>query len=197
MFNELIFVDGVIDKELPYVGGSPYLPESIDWPADSSGEPLLHLASLPALFIKKYSKILSLDDGLVVSIFTPYSLTSDSYIYKAMNEGGKVIVYKPGDEPRDGHGHPIACPRLIKVFENPEEDSDENTTAKIAGIPAWIQDEESRSDLIYILQINNSRLNKAAPTHKSIFVGGNGYLFLKESISSENLFAGEFLIQTS
>ncbi|MFJ5485454.1 hypothetical protein [Pectobacterium actinidiae] len=76
-------------------------------------------------------------------------------------------------------------------------DSDENGIAKIAGIPAWIQEEETREGLRYILQINHSRLNKSAPSHKGIFVGGLGYLLLKQDISGEDLQAGKFIIQTS
>ncbi|MFJ2319276.1 MULTISPECIES: hypothetical protein [unclassified Pseudomonas] len=51
--------------------------------------------------------------------------------------------------------------------------------------------------MTYVLQINNSRLNKAALSHKSIFVGDMGYILLKSNIVGEDLLAGEFVIQTS
>lgn len=196
MFNELIFLDETPDSISPYLGGSPYLPESIGWPVDSAGAPLLHLATFPAAFINKYVPV-NLSEHLVVSVFTPYSKASDAYIEKAIIEGGKVIAYTPSGEPVDGYGEPIIPARKISVFENPNEDSDENGIAKISGIPSWIQEDEARGDLKYILQINNSRLNKAVPSHKSIFVGGSGFLLLKSNINCEDIMAGKLVIQTA
>lgn len=197
MFNELVFSNGNTDKMCPFFGGNPYLPESIAWPTDSTGAPLLHLASLPAAFINRYIPQVQISEEIVISIFTPYSVSSDSYINMAMNESGRVLAYRPSDRQVDGYGKPISPSLLITAIENTGEDSDENGVAKIAGIPAWIQDDESRDDLTYVLQINNSRLNKAAPSHKSIFVGGMGYLLLKSNIVNEDLLAGELVIQTS
>lgn len=139
----------------------------------------------------------NLSEHLVVSVFTPYSKVSDAYIEKAIIEGGKVIAYTPSGESVDGYGEPIIPARKIRVFENQNEDSDENGIAKISGIPSWIQEDEAREDLKYILQINNSRLNKAVPSHKSIFVGGSGFLLLKSNINCEDLVAGKFVIQTA
>ncbi|MBN3199312.1 RelA/SpoT domain-containing protein [Pectobacterium brasiliense] len=102
MFNELVFVEGNPDKGHPYLGGSPFLPASIAWPADSSGSDLLHLASFPSTFINQHIPGMELDDKLVVSVFTPYSLSSDGYIEKAMNEGGKVLAYIPTNQPLVG-----------------------------------------------------------------------------------------------
>ncbi|NNA03334.1 DUF1963 domain-containing protein [Pseudomonas lundensis] len=196
MFNELVFLESAPNSNFPYLGGSPYLPKSIVWPVDSTGNPLLHLATFPAAFINKYAPV-NLGLHLVVSVFTPYSKKSNSYIEKAMTEGGKIIAYVPSGEPVDGYGDPILPVRWISVFKNPGEDSDENGIAKISGIPSWIQDEEVHGDLKYILQINNSRLNKAAPSHKSIFIGGGGFLLLKSNINCEDLMAGKLVIQTS
>lgn len=197
MFNELVFSNGNPDKMYPFLGGNPYLPVSIAWPTDSTGAPLLHLASLPAAFINRYIPQVQISEEIMISLFTPYSVSSDSYINTAMNEGGKVLAYRPSNRQVDGYGKPIFPSLLITAIENTSEDSDENGVAKIAGIPAWIQDDESRDDLTYVLQINNSRLNKAAPSHKSIFVGGMGYLLLKRNIVDEDLLAGELVIQVS
>ncbi|RYC48441.1 hypothetical protein DEH81_01015 [Pectobacterium zantedeschiae] len=114
-----------------------------------------------------------------------------------MDEGGKVLAYFPTNQPLGRYDSPIIPSQRITLLQNPNDDSDENGIAKIAGIPAWIQDEESHEDLIYILQINHSRLNKAAPSHKGILVGGMGYLLLKKGIKSEDLQAGKWIIQTS
>lgn len=185
------------DQDSAYLGGNPYLPASIPWPTDSMGAPLLHLASLPASFINRYLTGMQLNDELVVSLFTPYSIVSDTYIDQAMQEGGKVLAYRPAARQVDGYGQPITPARRIEVVENPGQDSDENGLAKIAGIPAWIQDQETRPGLNYVLQINNSRLNRAAPGHKGILVGGTGYLLLKQGIDDEDLTAGVLIIQSS
>lgn len=107
-----------------------------------------------------------------------------------MQEGGKVLAYRPAARQVDGYGQPITPARRIEVVENPGQDSDENGLAKIAGIPAWIQDQETRPGLNYVLQINNSRLNSAAQEHKGILVGGACYLLLKQGIDDEDLMAG-------
>lgn len=197
MFYELTFVDGPESPSVAYFGGSPYLPTSIPWPTDSSGTPLMHLATFPASTLNQYVPELGLQDDLVVSIFSPYSTADDSYIDKAMNEGGVAVAYKPAHTTRDGYGTPIASHRLIKVVDNAADDSEDNGIAKIAGIPAWLQDEEVRNGMTYVLQVNNSRLNKAAPTHKSVLVGGTGYLLLRKGICGDDRAAGVFVIQTS
>lgn len=196
MFNELVFIDGTPSSSEPYLGGDPYLPTAIAWPKGSEGGPLLHLATFPAAFINKYTNF-NLDSQLVISIFTPYSKTSDAYIETIMTEGGKVIAYKPSVLKMGAYADPITPSKKITVFENPNEDSNENGIAKIGGIPAWIQDDENLKTLDYALQINSSRLNKAAPYHKGILVGGIGYLMLKKNIPCQDIDAGKFLIQTS
>jgi hypothetical protein len=197
MFNELIFVDGVPTPSVAYFGGNPFLPESISWPTDSSGAPMLHVATFPAEMLSKYVSGLRVRNDLVVSVFSPYSMTDDAYIEKAMNDGGVALAYRPSNSDVDKSGFPIASPKLIEVVENPADDSEENGIAKIAGFPAWVQDAEEREGMIYVLQLNNSRLNRVAPTHKSILVGGVGYLLLKEELDREDACAGVFVIQTS
>ena len=197
MFNELIFVDGEPTPSVAYFGGSPFLPGAFNWPADSNGAPLLHLATFPAEFLCKYVSGLRVKSDLVVSIFSPYSLTDDGYIDSAMSEGGVALAYRPSNISVDRYGSPILPPKRIDVVQNPADDSEENGIAKIAGIPAWVQDEEERDGMIYVLQLNHPRLNKAAPTHKSILVGGVGYLLLKSDLDHEGPDAGVFIIQTS
>jgi len=195
MFNELTFIESIQKNDIPFLGGSPYLPESMPWPCDSNGNPLLHLASLPAEFIVTHLPSLDINQKLVISIFSPYS-RDDEYIDKAMNEGGKIIAYEPTKHSRNEHQNPITHSCQIFANSNPGNDSEENGVAKIGGIPAWLQ-EEDNSGLTYVLQINNSRLNKAIPTHKGILVGGIGYLLLKSKITNQDTSAGIFVIQTT
>ncbi len=196
MFKQLQFIPAEHDRNSAFFGGNPYIPPNIGWPKDSKGTPMLHLATFPANFFAEHAPHISIDNRLVISIFTPYDKVSFEYIESAMNEGGKVIAYQPSDTDRTEYEHP-PLPRLsIKVTTNLEADSSQNGTSKINGLPCWIQDEELRA-LNYILQINELDLDNAAPTHKAILVGGLGYLLLKEYISMKDREAGSFAIQTS
>ena len=86
MFNELVFLESAPNSNSPYLGGSPYLPKSIVWPVDSTGNPLLHLATFPAAFINKYAPV-NLGLHLVVSVFTPYSKKIE-FIYRKGDDRG-------------------------------------------------------------------------------------------------------------
>lgn len=193
MFNELIFEDGDVDSCKPYLGGGAYLPDTIGWPLDRQGNPKLHLACFPLSFIEKHSDAKVVGSNLV-SIFVPYSKSSDEYIDEVMEDGGEVIIYIPGDHVVSGGGEEISPAKLIVVVENAGEDSDENGVAKIGGVPCWLQDEEDTEGLSFALQINNSRLNKAAPSHKGILAGGLGVLMIGER---EGKVEGRFIVQTT
>jgi hypothetical protein len=197
MFHEIVFAEGIPDVNLPYLGGGVYLPSSMVWPTDSSGGAMMHLASFPAAFLNRFMPSLGLENALMISIFCPYSLDDDEYIDRAMNGESRVLAYHPCATSVCGNGEHIDQQKIITIVENPNPDSEENGIAKIGGIPAWIQDEEAYENMEYVLQISNSRLNKAVPTHKSILVGGCGYLMLKRNIRSEDSEAGKFPIQTS
>ncbi|MCX2683935.1 hypothetical protein OO306_00045 [Pseudomonas sp. DCB_AW] len=194
MFKELIFTKHPQTAELPFIGGEPYIPKATPWPTDKLGNPLLHLASLPASFITKQISGLTINSELLISIFTPYS-KSDQYIEIALNEGGKVLAYPPC-KIHSSTFNPALESHLISIVENPEIDTSDNGIAKIGGIPSWLQDKEE-TNLKFILQINNSRLNKSAPNHKGILVGGIGYLLLKKEIIEQDQAAGSFVIQTT
>ncbi|MDF9619096.1 hypothetical protein P5705_15725 [Pseudomonas entomophila] len=193
MFDELIFEGGGIDPSNPYLGGGAYLPGSICWPLDRQGNPKLHLACFPLSFIEKHSDAKVAGSNLV-SIFVPYSKSSDDYIDEVMEDGGEVLIYAPGDHVVSGGGEEISPAKLIMVVENAGEDSDENGVAKIGGVPCWLQDEEDTEGLSFALQINSSRLNKAAPSHKGILVGGLGILMIGER---EGRVEGRFIVQTT
>lgn len=187
MFKELIFTKHPQSAELPFIGGEPYIPKSMPWPIDKLGNPLLHLASLPATFITKHISGIAIKPNLLISIFTPYS-ESDEYIDVALNEGGKVIAYTPC-KTHSNTFSPVLDSYLISIKENPEDDSPDNGIAKLGGTPSWLQ-EEYETNQIFILQINSSRLNKSASSHKGILVGGIGYLLLKKEIMNQDQAAG-------
>lgn len=194
MFKELIFTKHPQSSGLPFIGGEPYIPENTPWPTDKFGNPMLHLASLPATFITEHIKGITINPKLLISIFTPYS-ESDQYIDTALNEGGKVIAYIPCKGYSSTFNPPLDS-HLISVTDNPQSDGPDNGIAKIGGIPSWLQ-EKAETNLKFILQINNSRLNKSTPKHKGILVGGIGYLLLKNEITEQDQAAGSFIIQTT
>lgn len=193
MFNELIFEVGDIDPRKPYLGGGAYLPGSIRWPLDRQGNPKLHLACFPLSFIETHSDA-KVGGSNLVSIFVPYSKASDDYIDEVMEDGGEVLIYAPGDHVVSGGREEISPAKLIMVVENAGEDSDENGIAKIGGVPCWLQDEGAIEGLSYALQINSSRLNKVAPSHKGILVGGLGVLMVGER---DGRVEGRFIVQAT
>lgn len=193
MFNELIFEEGEFDLRKPYLGGGAHLPGSINWPLDRQGNPKLHLACFPFSFITEYSDV-KVEGAKLVSIFVAYSNSSDDYIDEIIEEGGEVLIYSPGEQAVHGAGEAPILPKLIAVVENEGEDSEENGIAKVGGVPCWLQDDELRGGMYYALQINSSRLNTAAPSHKGVLVGGIGILLLGEQ---EGEVKGKFIVQTT
>lgn len=195
MYRELVFESYGQALDCAFLGGAPYLPADTPWPRDANGKPMLHLASLPAAFIQTHAPKVAIKTLLCVSIFTPYDVLDDAYIETALLTGGRVIAYAPHEPGADSAAPPFD-PRLITTATASIPDDVENGIAKIGGIPAWLQD-DCTDGREFILQINGSRLNRAAPTHRGILVGGMGYLLLDRNISSPSMDCGRFVIQTT
>ncbi|MBH1392873.1 DUF1963 domain-containing protein [Stenotrophomonas maltophilia] len=195
MYRELVLENHGQAPGCAFLGGAPYLPPDTPWPCDAKGKPMLHLASLPAPFIQTHNPKIAIRAHLCVSIFTPYDVLDDAYIETALLTGGRVIAYAP-HEPGADSAAPSFDPRLITTATASIPDDVENGITKIGGIPAWLQD-DCTDGREFILQINGSRLNRAAPTHRGILVGGMGYLLLDRNISSPSMDCGRFVIQTT
>lgn len=194
-YQELKFEHLGQARDCAFLGGNPYLPPDTPWPCDAKAKPMLHLASLPAPFVQSHAQKIEIRADLCVSIFTPYDVLDDAYIETALLTGGRVIAYAP-HEPGTDSAAPPFDPRLITTATASIPDYVENGIAKIGGIPAWLQDDCS-DGREFILQINGSRLNRAAPTHRGILVGGMGYLLLDRNIPSPSMDCGRFVIQTT
>lgn len=195
MYRELVFENYGQAPGSAFLGGAPYLSPDTPWPCDAKGKPMLHLASLPALFLQTHTPKIAIRAHLCVSIFTPYDVIDDAYIETALLAGGRVIAYAPHEPGADSTTLPFE-PRLITTAAASIPDDADNGIAKIGGTPAWLQDDcaEGRE---FILQINSSRLNRAAPTHRGILVGGMGYLLLERNIPAPSMDCGRFVIQTT
>lgn len=195
MYRELVFESYGQAMGCAFLGGAPYLSADTPWPRDANGKPMLHLASLPAPFIQTHAPKIAIKTHLCVSIFTPYDVIDDAYIETALLTGGRVIAYAPHEPGADSATLPFE-PRLITTAAVSILDDADNGIAKIGGTPAWLQDDcaEGRE---FILQINGSRLNRAAPTHRGILAGGMGYLLLERNIRAPSMDCGRFVIQTT
>lgn len=194
-YRELKFENPGQALDLAFLGGSPYLSVGSAWPCETSGKAMLHLASLPASFIQTHVPQVNIKANLCISIFTPYDVRDDAYIETALQAGGRVIAHLPSDHSVSSAKHAFT-PRLISTEAIPAPDSADNGIAKIGGIPAWLQEHSAEGEE-FILQINSSRLNRAAPTHRGILVGGMGYLLLDRNIPSPSTDCGRFVIQTT
>lgn len=195
MFNELTFDAPGQAQNLAFIGGCPYLPPDTPWPNDSKGKPLLHLASLPAKFFRSHVPQIAVAEGLCIGVFTPYDVADYDYIETAMMSGGRVIAYMPSEQVH-APVVPSFRPRLMCVVPRPGEDSIHNGISKLGGMPTWLQDEELHG-LEYVLQIEEGDVERAAPTHKAVFVGGIGYLLLKKIIDRPTADCGHFVVQTT
>ena len=185
LYQELNFEHLGQARDRAFLGGDPYLPPDTPWPCDAHGKPMLHLASLPAPFVQTHAQKIEIRADLCVSIFTPYDALDDAYIETALLTGGRVIAYAP-HEPGADSAMLSFEPRLITTAAARISDDADNGIAKIGGIPAWLQDDcaEGRE---FVLQINGSRLNRAAPTHPGILAGGMGYLLLDRNIPAPSV----------
>ncbi|CAH0142608.1 MULTISPECIES: DUF1963 domain-containing protein [Stenotrophomonas] len=195
MYREMVFGDRCQAPDRAFLGGAPYLPADAQWPSDATGKPMLHLASLPAPFVQAHAPKIAIKANLCVSIFTPYDVRDDAYIETAIQAGGRVIAYVPHALGARSAALPFD-PCLINTDAASIPDDAQNGIAKIGGIPTWLQDDCSEGRE-FILQINSSRLNRAAPTHRGILVGGMGYLLLERNIPAPSMDCGRFVIQTT
>ena len=101
---------------LGQLGGSVPLPETISWPTDIDGKPMLHLLTLHIDALTQISPI-NLPNDNVVSIFIPYD-----HLYKdhvpllrptRLSKGAKVLAFKPGRNFINRNEHPLDPPLNI------------------------------------------------------------------------------------
>ena len=182
---------------LGQLGGSVPLPETISWPTDIDGKPMLHLLTLHIDALTQISPI-NLPNDNVVSIFIPYD-----HLYKGhvpllrptrLSKGAKVLAFKPGRNFINRNEHPLDPPLNINFEKTSKNDDNENLESKIGDTPAWLQDEIEIEDAKYFLQISYSDLDKNFPSHAGIIWGGEGYLFLFDKVASNNNFV-QFVVQ--
>src|SRR6185437_4193688 len=195
MYRPLSFTPIYDAATVPVLGGTAWLDARAPWPTSIHGHALLHLASFPTTFIRNHVPGLDLAPGLIISVFTPYLASGEQRFEEAMNHGGRVIAHWPGHE-RTASPCPPIGPLRICAGAPMAEGQAPHESSKLGGRPYWLQDEESE-DLALVLQFDAFDLDRAAPTHRGILIGGMGYLLLDRNIRSPSMDCGRFVIQTT
>lgn len=195
MHRPLLFTPADDAMTAPVLGGTAWLDARTPWPTSLHGHALLHLASFPAAFIRSHVAGLYIAPGLSISVFTPYIPSGEQRFEEAMDQGGRVVVHWSGHEPRDSPCAPIGPLRICAGMVLSEGETPHGTS-KIGGRPYWLQDDES-GDQAFVLQFDDFDLDKAAPTHQGILVGGMGYLLLDRNIQTASTNCRRFVIQTT
>jgi hypothetical protein len=182
-------------------GGSPHLPDDIDWPVDSENVPLLHLFTISSVALNHYMN-LAIEDGLQLSVFVPFkagdikrgiSLARDPY-------RSKVLLYKPLKTHGPKNSEQTLEPRTMTFMKDRPDDEDEEEFSgevddKIGGGPIWLQRRIQLPESRFLLQINEGLLTKVWPELAGIFVGGMGFLFVKNPARPGRDSIGELRVQ--
>ncbi|GMR26505.1 hypothetical protein STENOSP10_07240 [Stenotrophomonas sepilia] len=195
MHRPLLFTPADGAMTAPVLGGTAWLDAHTPWPTSIHGHALLHLASFSAAFIRSHVAGLYIAPGLSISVFTPYITPGEQRFEEAMSHGGRAIAHWPWHEPTVSPCVPIG-PRRICAGTAMDERGALQGTSQIGGRPCWQQDDESEGQA-FILQFDEFDLDRAAPTHRGILVGGMGYLLLDRNIPSPSMDCGRFVIQTT
>lgn len=172
------------DQEYNKIGGSSFLPESINWPTDRHGKKMLFLASLSSELLKSQCNII-IPEGQVLSIFCPYKKDDIEYAIDMARarETGYLIAHFPV-KPRQEFEYPISEIKKLELnlsFETDEDEFSEDVEDKIGGRPNWLQDSYNYAGYDFVLQISGLYFGKIIPSHKNIFMGGVLYIFYNPS----------------
>ncbi|MGV6484512.1 DUF1963 domain-containing protein [Stenotrophomonas lactitubi] len=195
MYRPLSFIPTCDASTVPVLGGTAWLDARAPWPTSIHGNALLHLASFPTTFIRNHVPGMDLAPGLIISVFTPHLSSGEHRFEEAMSHGGRVIAHWPEREPTPSPCAPIG-PLHICAGTAVAEGEAPHGGSKIGGRPYWLQDDDSEGQ-VFVLQFDEFDLDKAAPTHRGILVGGMGYLLLDRNIPSPSTNCGRFVIQTT
>jgi len=202
MVNFLAFDAECEQTFLPRMGGGTCLPKEVEWPRDKEGEPMLHLLTLPSNIVNIFSDC-NLPTDHCISVFIPYRHDSIDYAIDLARKPGAafVIAHKTSMEIRQECKYPLLPPHEIKIdcdkeAEDEDEFSDE-IDSKIGGGPVWLQDRLEISDKKFLLQLVGAMIGNCWPSHKGMFLGGIGYLFIDGNFDYSKSRFGEFRVQFS
>ena len=190
--KKIIIKASQVNLDLAHMAGGCKLPKEIEWPVDTNGRKLLHLATFPLnLFINESDKW--------ISIFSPFDLNDtfshwENLVPDNTNESA-VIVHDNSGEDRNEFEVEISNAKAIEIYEDGIEDNEKNLSSKIWGVPVWLQDEDAIENHTCILSLNGNDIDIGFPEECGIFSDGIVYVFLNKNIKTDLYSHGKITFQ--
>lgn len=169
------------------------MPETMKWPLDSDGNPLLHILTVPAAWIEARS-------NLWISIFIPFD-TPDSLLHwdllTASDENTSAIIIHSNEGVESNKFDMESNSKLVQiggVGENEEE-----FVSKISVNIDWLQGPEGFSGQSCRFMLNGDDFDFSFGMDVGIFSGGFLYILLpdNERCETEKISGGKVLFQFS
>lgn len=181
MTKKLKITSEVASPNEAHIAGGCLLPASVAWPADSDGNALLHLLTIPLNWV-------TANTNGWASIFVPYYLSDTFLHWEDLTIDDKnqsvVIVHNNDGLHRNEYPKEFSAAKKILLEENNEADSDKNFESKIYGVPAWLQDIDEKTGYQCVLAINGDDVDIGFPEEPGIFSDGVVYVFLKDGFQA-------------
>lgn len=189
------------NDERSQVGGGAWLPENLDWPLTSSGEPMHPLLTINQdIFI-----IPTIPENMAVTVFSPINPKGKDIIKTtrdcAINDNNQkdrdhrngMLVYLHAKEKKEKFiKNSLTYPKAVmqrrdftknEMSEDLIDDISGLYISKVLGRPSWLQDEIFFPPKFeFSLQITEDDLTKFNKEYDGIFRGGSCYLFLRKDI---------------
>lgn len=187
--------------ERSHVGGGAWLPESLDWPLTSRGEPMRPLLTINQdIFV-----IPTIPENMAVTVFSPIDPKGKDIINTtrecAINDNKQInldnkngmLVYLHDKEKKEISVKNLSTyPKAIiqrrkftedEMAEDLIDDINGVYISKVLGRPSWLQDEIFfPPKFTFSLQVTEDDLVNFNKEYDGIFRGGSCYLFLRIDI---------------
>ncbi|WP_081687019.1 DUF1963 domain-containing protein [Chitinilyticum litopenaei] len=200
MINYLDFKIECPPEFLPRIGGQSCIPQEIDWPKSKDGNPMLHFMAIPTEIVNEHLGF-ELPEKHCISLFIPYQPDSIQHVIDLArnNNVASIFMHPISKELRQECSFPLNPAHAIRIdcdhdAEEEDEFSDE-IDSKIGGTPVWLQDRISIDHHHFLLQFVGSVFDKYWPSHKGLFMGGIGYVFINTEHLSPGKNLGQLKIQ--
>jgi Domain of unknown function (DUF1963) len=187
------------ENTAPKIGGGVFLPNSMAWPLDKSGLPLLHLLTLPSELVNQFVT-LDLPSNHCISVFIPYKPGEVEHLIDLARKDGtaKVLLYESTTGLRQECKTPLLPAKVMEIYETDDDEEDEFSDEidnKIGGHGIWLQNRIEIPGKVFLLQVLGATMNQNWPSHQGILMGGVGYLFVSNQFDSASTDIGEFILQ--
>lgn len=192
--KRLVFTNKDVSGSDPHSGGGCNLPETMKWPLDSDGKPLLHILTVPATWSEARS-------NLWISIFIPFD-TPDSLLHWDLltasdKNTSTIIIHSNKGTEVNKFFDMESKSKLVQVGEAGE--NEENFVSKISKNVDWLQGAEGFPDQSCRFMLNGDDFDFAFGADAGIFSGGFLYILLPhhEKCETEKVSGGKVLFQFS